>query len=77
VAAAFTATLIVAALPARAQELDEGEALGNGRLGLTVSVPINRMNSIKLYGSTGLYSRTGTDFDAAGVAWQVRWGGGL
>jgi hypothetical protein len=58
-------------------ELDEGEALGNVRLGLTVSLPINRFNSIKVYGSTGVYSRTGTDFDAAGVAWQVRWGGGL
>jgi hypothetical protein len=58
-------------------ELAEGEELGNVRLGLTVSVPVNRYNSIKLFGSTGVYSRTGTDFDAAGVAWQVRWGGGL
>jgi hypothetical protein len=58
-------------------DTEEGEELGNARLGLTVSVPVNRYNSIKLYGSTGLYSRTGTDFDGAGGAWQVRWGGGL
>ena len=56
---------------------NDGETLGNARLGLTVSIPIDRFNSIKLYGSTGMYSRTGTDFQAAGVAWQLRWGGGL
>jgi hypothetical protein len=24
-----------------------------------------------------LYHRTDNDFDAVGIAWQVRWGGGL
>ena len=33
--------------------------------------------SIKLYGSTGIYSRTDNDFWAVGIAWQYRWGGGL
>jgi hypothetical protein len=58
-------------------EMEEGGELGNARLGLTVSVPVNRYNSIKLYGSTDVYSRTGTEFEAIGAAWQVRWGGGL
>jgi hypothetical protein len=49
----------------------------NTRLGATVALPIDRHNSIKLYGSTGTYSRTGSDFDAIGVAWQYRWGGGF
>ncbi|HZF28185.1 MAG TPA: transporter [Gammaproteobacteria bacterium] len=47
----------------------------NDRLGLTVSVPINRAQSIKLYYSSGVTVRTGTDFDTVGAAWQYRWGG--
>jgi hypothetical protein len=27
--------------------------------------------------ATGIYTRTGSTFDAAGIALQVRWGGGL
>jgi len=38
---------------------------------------VNRHNSIKLYASTGVSIRTGTDFDTIGIAWQNRWGGGL
>lgn len=56
---------------------EEGESQESVRLGLTISFPVSRQNSIKLFGSAGLYSRTGSDFDALGVAWQVRWGGGL
>ena len=56
----------------------EGDDLQtNSRLGLTVALPVNRRNSLKLYGSTGTSTRTGSDFDAVGVAWQFRWGGGL
>jgi hypothetical protein len=55
----------------------EADREENVRLGLTIALPVNRYNSIKLYGSTGAYSRTGTDFEALGIAWQVRWGGGL
>jgi hypothetical protein len=32
---------------------------------------------MKFYASTGLYARTGTDFDTLGVAWQYLWGAGL
>ena len=40
--------------------------------GLTLILPINRYNSVKLYGSTGVYTKTGTDFDLVGVVWQFR-----
>jgi hypothetical protein len=49
----------------------------NSRVGLTVALPVNRRNSLKLYASTGVSTRTGSDFDTMGVAWQYRWGGGL
>lgn len=49
----------------------------NTRLGATLALPIDRYNSVKLYASTGTYSRTDSDFDAVGVAWQYRWGGGF
>jgi hypothetical protein len=49
----------------------------NGRLGLTIGIPINRHQSLKLYYSTGVVTRSGTDFDTLGGAWQYRWGGGF
>jgi hypothetical protein len=49
---------------------------GNTRLGLTFALPVNRHNSVKLYASTGVSTRTGSNFDAVGIAWQYRWGGG-
>ena len=49
----------------------------NVRLGITVALPLNRHFSLKLYGSSGVYTRTGTNFDAAGIALQYRWGGGF
>jgi len=56
---------------------NKSESLANARIGLTVALPINRYNSVKLYGTTGLYTKPGTDFDQLGIAWQLRWGGGL
>jgi hypothetical protein len=47
------------------------------RLGLTVALPIDRYQSVKLYGSTSLTTRAGGDFDGAGVFYQYRWGAGL
>jgi hypothetical protein len=56
----------------------EGDDLQkNTRLGVTVALPVNRHTSVKLYGSTGVSTRTGSDFDAAGILLQYRWGGGL
>jgi hypothetical protein len=49
----------------------------SSRVGATLALPVNRRHSIKLYASTGLSIRTGTDFDAIGAAWQYRWGEGL
>jgi hypothetical protein len=49
----------------------------NWRTGFTVTLPVNRNNSIKLYGSKGVSTRTGSDFDKVGIAWQYRWGGGI
>jgi hypothetical protein len=47
------------------------------RFGFTFTVPVSREQSVKLFANTGLYARTGTDFDTVGLAWQYRWGGGL
>jgi hypothetical protein len=56
----------------------EGDDLQrNARVGATLALPVNRNNSVKLYASTGVSARTGTDFDSVGAAWQYRWGGGL
>jgi hypothetical protein len=57
--------------------VENNDELGNSRLGLTLALPVDRRNSIKLYASRGLSVRTGTDFDLYGAAWQYRWGGGL
>jgi Putative MetA-pathway of phenol degradation len=50
---------------------------GNSRLGVTFALPVNRHTSIKLYASTGVSTRTGSNFDAVGIAGQYRWGGGF
>ena len=49
----------------------------NTRFGLTVAIPVDRRNSVKIYGNTGVSSRTGDDYDGFGIFWQYRWGGGL
>jgi hypothetical protein len=38
---------------------------------------VNRHNSVKIYGGTGVSTRIGGDFDLIGVAWQCRRGGGF
>jgi len=49
----------------------------NTRLGCTLAIPLNLHNSLKFYFSTGVSTRTGSDFDLVGIVWQYRWGGGL
>jgi len=49
----------------------------NSRAGLTASFPINRKQSVKVAASTGVSTRTGSDFDSLAVAWQYRWGADL
>jgi hypothetical protein len=46
----------------------------NTRVGLTVALPVDLRNSVKVYGSTGVSSRTGDEYDGFGIAWQYRWG---
>jgi hypothetical protein len=57
--------------------VENNDELGNTRAGLTLAFPVNRKDSVKLYASRGISTRTGTSFDLLGVAWQHRWGGGL
>jgi len=57
---------------ARANDLQQ-----NWRAGATLAFPVDRLNSIKIYASTGLSARTGNSFDLIGIGWQTRWGGGL
>jgi len=49
----------------------------NWRVGGTLSFPLTRQNSIKVFGNTGVYARTGSLYDTVGIAWQYRWGEGL
>jgi len=49
----------------------------NWRVGVTLALPVNRENSIKLYASKGVSARTGDSYDLIGVAWQYRRGEGL
>ena len=48
----------------------------NTRAGFTLALPIDTHNSLKLSASTGITTRTGSEFSAVGVAWQYRWGDG-
>ena len=49
----------------------------NTRLGCTLSLPFSLHQSLKIYFSTGVSTRTGSDFDLIGIVWQYRWGGGI
>ena len=46
---------------------------GNSRVGGTLALPLNRHNSVKLYTSTSVYTRAGSDYTLGGIAWQFRW----
>ena len=58
----------------RVENDDEQEGM---RFGATLAIPVNRYNSVKLYGITGYNANRQHDFQAVGIAWQVRWGGGF
>ena len=47
------------------------------RFGATLALPITRSQSIKICGITGYNGHRHHDFDAVGIAWHYRWGGGL
>jgi hypothetical protein len=52
-------------------------AMSNARMGLTIAVPIDRYYAVKFNASSGISTRTGTNFDTVGLVLQYRWGGGL
>ena len=56
---------------------EQGPEPENVRVGVTAALSLSRRQSIKFYGSTGVYNRTDNNFWALGIAWQFRWGGGL
>jgi hypothetical protein len=74
---AFDATYYAGGQTTIDGEKSPGPQPANVRLGLTAALSLSRHQSIKLYGSTGVYQRTDNDFWAVGIAWQYRWGGGL
>ena len=47
------------------------------RAGVVAVLPVDTHNSIKLYGSDGVFKRTGNDYSLWGAVWQYRWGAGL
>jgi len=49
------------------------DAMENSRFGATLAMPINQSYSIKLYASSGVSTRTGSDYRLAGTALQYRW----
>ncbi len=57
----------------------DGEKLANlqrnSRIGLTLSIPLGRRDSLKVAGSTGAYTRFGADFDTGSLSYQRRFGG--
>jgi hypothetical protein len=53
---------------------DEQEGM---RFGATLALPLNRCHSVKLYGIAGYNKHYAQDFQAAGIAWQYRWGEGF
>jgi hypothetical protein len=58
-------------------ELENDDEQEGMRFGATLALPVNRYHSVKLYGITGYNSHREHDFQAVGIAWQVRWGGGF
>jgi hypothetical protein len=57
--------------------VERDDLIQSARWGATFALPIDRQHSIKLYASTGVLARAGTDFTTVGIAWQYRWGEGL
>jgi hypothetical protein len=57
--------------------ISKDDVLENWRTGFTLAFPVSRHHSIKVFGNSGVSTRTGTDYNALGIAWQYRWGGGL
>jgi hypothetical protein len=46
----------------------------NSRLGFTFALPVNIHHTFKFNVSTGVSTRTGSDYNIVGLIWQYRWG---
>jgi len=57
----------------RVNGVNDADRESNSRAGVTLALPVNRYNSVKVYASTGVSTRTGSNFNTFGVAWQYRW----
>jgi hypothetical protein len=57
--------------------LRQEDLIQTSRVGATLTLDIDRYNSVKLFASKGLTIHIGTDFSIVGAAWQYRWGAGL
>jgi hypothetical protein len=55
--------------------VEREQRVGGSRLGLTLSLPVNRQNAIRLSAHKGVYARSGSDFEGAAILWQHAWGG--
>ena len=53
--------------------VQQDDVMENSRFGVTLAMPVNRDYSIKLYASSGVSIRTGSDYNLAGLALQYRW----
>lgn len=53
--------------------IETNTELSNSRMGLTFAMPIDKQNSIKIFGNSGINTKYGTDFDAIAIAWQYIW----
>lgn len=53
--------------------VQNNDTQGNSRFGAMLALPVNRNYSVKLFASTGVSIRTGSDYNLAGAALQYRW----
>jgi hypothetical protein len=53
--------------------VQKDDAMENSRFGATLAMPLNRSYSVKLYASSGVSTRTGSDYTLGGMALQYRW----
>ena len=55
----------------------QSDELENSRTGLTFALPLSKSNSLKFYGSKGIFARAGSSFDTFGIVWQYRFADGF
>jgi hypothetical protein len=59
------------------QGVDQRDWQETFRAGGTLTVPLGKRESLKFYGNSGAWSRTGSDFWLAGIALPISLGWGL